>query len=64
VIKENGSRQHESYDPLQGMQNIEYPQYTRPQNFRGMEVPEILLHGDTKAIAARQKKIAEGLKAA
>ncbi len=25
---------------------LEYPQYTRPRNFRGMEVPEILLSGD------------------
>lgn len=24
---------------------LEYPQYTRPANFRGMEVPEILLNG-------------------
>lgn len=25
---------------------LEYPQYTRPREFRGMEVPEILLNGD------------------
>ena len=25
---------------------LEYPQYTRPRNFRGMEVPEVLLSGD------------------
>jgi len=25
---------------------LEYPQYTRPQSFRGWEVPEILLSGD------------------
>ncbi|AEV95299.1 tRNA (guanosine(37)-N1)-methyltransferase TrmD [Pediococcus claussenii] len=25
---------------------LEYPQYTRPANFRGMEVPSILLSGD------------------
>ena len=25
---------------------LEYPQYTRPEEFRGMRVPEILLSGD------------------
>jgi tRNA (guanine37-N1)-methyltransferase len=31
---------------------LEYPQYTRPRDFRGMEVPEVLLSGDHAAIAA------------
>src|SRR6266436_6773805 len=30
---------------------LEYPQYTRPREFRGMSVPEILLSGDHRAIA-------------
>src|SRR5579871_1718282 len=30
---------------------LEYPQYTRPRVFRGMEVPEILLSGDHGAVA-------------
>ena len=30
---------------------LEYPQYTRPREFRGMTVPEILLSGDHRAIA-------------
>jgi tRNA (guanine37-N1)-methyltransferase len=29
---------------------LEYPQYTRPENFRGMRVPEILLSGDHERI--------------
>lgn len=29
---------------------LEYPQYTRPANFMGMKVPEILLSGDHKRI--------------
>jgi len=29
---------------------LEYPQYTRPREFRGMNVPEILLNGDHKKI--------------
>lgn len=31
---------------------IEYPQYTRPREFRGMEVPEVLLSGDHAKIEA------------
>ena len=30
---------------------LEYPQYTRPPNFRGMEVPEVLLSGNHAAIS-------------
>ncbi len=29
---------------------LEYPQYTRPRNYRGLEVPEVLLSGDHKKI--------------
>jgi tRNA (guanine37-N1)-methyltransferase len=35
------------YKPL-----LDYPHYTRPQNFRGMKVPEVLLSGDHKKIQA------------
>lgn len=30
---------------------VEYPQYTRPREFRGMAVPEVLLSGDHQAVA-------------
>src|SRR5687768_765213 len=30
---------------------LEYPQYTRPREFRGMKVPDILLSGNHAAIA-------------
>jgi tRNA (guanine37-N1)-methyltransferase len=35
---------------------LEYPQYTRPSNFRGMKVPAVLLSGDHKKIEAWRKK--------
>lgn len=35
---------------------LEYPQYTRPPTYRGMEVPPILLSGDHKAIARWRRK--------
>jgi len=39
---------------------LEYPQYTRPQDYQGMKVPEVLVSGDHKKIRAWQK--AEALK--
>ena len=35
---------------------LEYPQYTRPQEYRGMNVPDILLNGDHKKIEEWRKK--------
>jgi tRNA (guanine37-N1)-methyltransferase len=35
---------------------LEYPQYTRPEVFRGMKVPEILLSGDHAKIAEWRKQ--------
>ena len=29
---------------------LDYPTYTKPRNFRGMEVPEVLISGDHKKI--------------
>lgn len=34
---------------------LEYPQYTRPQNFRGLEVPKVLLSGNHQEIAKWRK---------
>ncbi len=38
---------------------LEYPQYTRPRVFRGMEVPEILLSGNHPAIAQWRRQQSE-----
>ncbi len=35
---------------------LEYPHYTRPRDFRGMQVPEILLSGDHEKIAAWRRE--------
>ena len=35
---------------------LEYPQYTRPREFRGLEVPEVLLSGDHARIEHWRKK--------
>ena len=38
---------------------LDHPQYTRPQEFRGMAVPEILLSGDHARIADWRRRAAE-----
>lgn len=35
---------------------LEYPQYTRPEDFRGMKVPEVLLSGNHQAIEEWRKE--------
>ena len=35
---------------------LEYPQYTRPEDFRGMKVPDILLSGDHGKIARWRRR--------
>jgi tRNA (guanine37-N1)-methyltransferase len=32
-------------------ETLEFPQYTRPEEFQGMKVPEVLLSGNHAAIA-------------
>ncbi len=36
--------------------NIEAPQYTKPSDFRGMKVPDVLLSGDHKKVATWRKE--------
>src|SRR6266849_4908059 len=47
VLGDDESVQEESFS--HGL--LEYPQYTRPADFRGMKVPDVLLSGDHAAIA-------------
>lgn len=53
VIKPE-SLTEESFSPITDHQspvtNIEYPQYTRPENYKGWKVPEVLLSGNHKEI--------------
>lgn len=41
-----------TYDESHADGALEYPQYTRPPEFRGVKVPEVLLSGDHKKISA------------
>lgn len=38
---------------------LEYPQYTRPENFKGQKIPEILLSGNHEKIAKWRKEQAK-----
>lgn len=52
VIKEQASYEEDSY--YQGL--LEYPQYTRPPIFQGLEVPDVLMSGHHAKIEAWQRK--------
>lgn len=52
VLNNDESAEFESFhDNL-----LEYPQYTRPEEFRGKRVPEVLLKGDHKKIEAWRRE--------
>lgn len=48
---ENGAQDESFYDNL-----LEYPQYTRPASYRGMDVPPELLSGNHALIASWRRK--------
>ena len=52
VLGNNESTNEESFSS----EFLEYPQYTRPQEFEGMKVPEVLISGDHKKIAEWRKE--------
>jgi len=55
VLGNEQSPREESFSPeWDGW--LEYPQFTRPQNFRGLDVPEILRSGDHAKIAAWRRE--------
>ncbi len=55
ALGDEASAQNDSFS--EGL--LEYPQYTRPRSFRGMDVPEVLLSGDHGRIAAWRKEQAQ-----
>jgi tRNA (guanine37-N1)-methyltransferase len=58
VLGNADSSVSESHSPaMDGL--LEYPQYTRPAEFRGARVPEVLQNGNHAAIAAYRRSEAE-----
>ena len=56
VLGNPDSIHHESFTPSSEGALLEGPQYTRPAEFRGLNVPEELLSGDHARIAAWQQR--------
>jgi tRNA (guanine37-N1)-methyltransferase len=56
VLKKDEATKFESFFEIDGKTLLEYPQYTRPEEFMGKKVPEVLLSGDPKKIYAWQIK--------
>lgn len=50
-----GSSESLAEESFSAGDNLEYPQYTRPQSFEGHEVPEVLLSGNHANIAKWRK---------
>jgi tRNA (guanine37-N1)-methyltransferase len=57
VMGKQASGEDESFS--EGL--LEYPQYTRPQEFEGRTIPEILVSGDHAKVAAWRQAAAEAL---
>jgi len=57
-----GALGHEDSAALDSLSSgmLKYPQYTRPEQFQGLEVPNVLLGGNHKAIARWRMKHALG----
>jgi len=56
VIKESESWQNESYSLKKNMQNLEEPNYTRPEDVKWFTVPDILLTWNSEEIAKWRKE--------
>jgi len=56
VLKKEDATKYESFSE----ENlVEYPQFTRPEEFKGLKVPQILLSGNHKEISEWRKKQSE-----
>jgi tRNA (guanine37-N1)-methyltransferase len=56
VLGNPQSLNEESHSKLKNENYLEYPQYTRPENYKGWTVPKVLLSGDPKKIKSWQNK--------
>ena len=57
VLEKPEATEYESFSLLHGGQTVvEYPQYTHPEDFRGLKVPEILRSGNHAEIAKWRKE--------
>lgn len=57
-----GGEQSAAIESFSHGDNLEFPQYTRPEEFRGMKVPEVLLSGNHAKIEAWRKEQSDAQK--
>ncbi len=57
VIGNQESLKEESFEA----DELEYPQYTRPQEYRGMKVPDVLISGNHKEVEKWRREVARRL---
>jgi len=56
VLGKDESSQDESFADNDGKREVEYPQYSRPEIYKGMRAPKVLLSGDHKKIEEWKEK--------
>jgi len=56
VLSKEEATDFESFSEINGRRILEFPQYTRPLEFRGKVVPELLRSGNQKLIAEWREK--------
>lgn len=63
VLEKEGATEIESFSEVDGQKVLEFPQYTRPAEYKGWKVPKVLLSGNHKEIEKwRRKKTIEKTK--
>ena len=57
VIKNEDFNANESFSDPKDRDKLDFPQYTRPADYKGMKVPEVLLSGDHKKIETWRRNV-------
>jgi tRNA (guanine37-N1)-methyltransferase len=64
ILEKEEASEIESFSKSNNHSYVEYPQYTRPEDFKGLKVPDILLSGDHKKIQKwrreKSRKVSKG----
>jgi tRNA (guanine37-N1)-methyltransferase len=56
VLEKEEATQIESFSEIDGQKVLEFPQYTRPAEYKGWKVPKVLLSGNHQEIEKWRKK--------
>ena len=56
VVPKSAATEIESFSQIDGERILEYPQYTRPEEYKGRKVPQVLISGDHKKIEEYRKR--------